>query len=205
MTQALTLFGRAVRTWWREFPFLLVLNIIWLLAQATVVLGPPTTAALYLVAGRVLDGEVVDFGDLWRAWRQLAGRAWVWGAAQLVVYGVLGFNFWAYARGSGLLVLTLRYAWALLVFAWFTLNLYYWPLNLVQVDHRFSTTLSNAAKMALLNLNFTLAYGLCCLVFVVASVLSGALLGAVMMSWLALWGTLAVRGRLVPAAGNVER
>jgi hypothetical protein len=199
------LFGRALARWWREFPFLLALNLIWLLAQATIVLGPPTTAAVYQIAGQVVDGELVDFGDLWRGWRQLAGRAWVWGLAQLAVYGVLGFNFWAYGRGAGVLVLTLRYAWAILLVGWFTLNLYYWPLNLMQRDQRFGTTLSNTVKMALLNPGFTLAYGLCSAALVAVSVLSGVLLGAVLMSWLALWGTLVVRSRLALTERKIER
>jgi uncharacterized membrane protein YesL len=196
MFQPIRLLGRAIRAWWAEFAFLLVLNLLWLLAQLTVVFGPPATAALYAVAGRVIDRELIGFADFWRAGKETFRRAWVWAAAQILVYGVLGFNLWAYRSGAGVFVLALRYAWALLAMVWFTLNLYYWPLNLAQADQRFLTTLTNAAKMALLNLDFTLAYALCSLVFVALSVLSGVLLGAVLGIWLALWGTLAVRERL---------
>ncbi len=192
----LVLFGRAIRAWWDEFVFLLVLNLIWLLAQLTVVLGPPATLGLYAVARRVLDHDLVGFGDFWQAGRDGFGRAWSWGAAQLVVYGVLGFNLLVYGRRPGAGFLALRYTWTLLLLAWFALNLYYWPLNLAQSDRRFSTTLNNAAKMALLNPGFTIAYALIALLFVAVSVLSGMLLGTVMGTWLALWGTLVVRDRL---------
>jgi len=190
------LFARAIRAWWGEFLFLLVLNFIWLLAQLTVLFGPPATVALYVVARQILDGELVGFGDFWRALRGGFGRAWVWGAAQLLVYGVLGFNLLFYAGRPGVGFLALRYAWTLLALAWFALNLYYWPLNLAQTDRRFVTTLSNAAKMAALNPGFTVAYALFALFVIAISVLSGLLLGAVLGTWLALWSTLAVRDLL---------
>ncbi len=196
MLYTFVLFSRAVRAWWDDFLFLLVINLIWLLAQLTIVLGPPATLGLYVVAQKVLNRELVGFGDFWQAVRGRFGRAWSWGAAQLVVYGVLGFNLLAYGNRSGVGFLALRYAWVLLLLAWFSLNLYYWPLNLAQSDRRFITTLSNAAKMVLLNPGFTFAYALTTLLFVTISVFSGILLGAVLGIWLALWGTLVVQDRL---------
>jgi len=121
------------------------------------------------------------------------GRAWVWGAAQLLVDGVLGFNLMFSAGRPGVGFLALRYAWTSLALVWFALNLYYWPLNLAQTDRRFFTTLSNAAKMALLNPGFTIAYTLMAFLFIAGSTVSGILLGAVLGVWLTLWGTLVVR------------
>ncbi len=118
------------------------------------------------------------------------------GLLQLLVYGVLGFNLAAYAGREGVGILALRYAWTLMAFAWFAVNLYFWPLHFEQTDRRLVTTLSNAAKMALLNANLTLICALLALAFIVASILSGLLLGAVLGTWLALWTTLLVRGFL---------
>jgi len=196
MFRPFQLLWQAIRAWWDEFVFLLVLNFIWLLAQLTVVLGPPATLGLYAVARRVLDHELVGFGDFWRAGRDGFGRAWIWGAAQLAVCGVLGFNLLVYGNRPGVGFLALRYAWTLLLLAWFALNLYYWPLNLAQSDQRFLTTIGNAARMALINPGFTIAYALIALLFAAISVLSGVLLGTVLGAWLALWGTLVVRDRL---------
>ena len=193
----LGLFWSAVRAWWEEFIFLLALNFIWVLAQLTVVLGPPTTAALYVIGQRVIDHELVGFGDLWQVWREYFMSAWVWGAAQLVVYGILGYNLMYFAGQEGVIFLSLRYAWTLLLLTWYVINLYYWPLNLAQTDQRFIITLGNAAKMALLNPGFTIAYALLAMFFIAGSILSGILLGTVMGVWLALWGTLVVQDRLV--------
>jgi len=189
----LKLFARAIGLWWREFAFLLVLNLLWLLAQVTVVLGPPATAALVAVAGRVADGNLTDFGDFWGALRANFVAAWRWGLAQWLAYGVLGFNLVAYADREGVGILALRYAWTLLAFAWFAVNLYFWPLHFEQADRRFATTLGNAVKMALLNADLTLICALVALAFIAASVLSGFLLGAVLGTWLALWTSLVVR------------
>ena len=76
---------------------------------------------------------------------------------------------------------------------WFAVNLYYWPLNHAQADKRFTTTLGNAAKMALLNPGATIIYTLLALALIVSSTLSGLLLGTVLGAWLALWGVLVVR------------
>jgi uncharacterized membrane protein YesL len=208
MADSIRLFVGALRLWWRELLFLLVLNVLWLVAQLTVVLGPPMTVSVYVVARKVMEGDLIDFKDVISAVRQHLAASWAWGALQIVVYGVLGFNLFFYARAEGQLVLILRYAWTLLLLAWFTLNLYYWPLYLAQEDRRVATTLSNAGKMILLNPGFTLIYSLLALILVAVSIFSGLLLGAVMMVWLALWGNLVVANRLDarrPGTGNHGR
>ncbi len=196
MLKLFILFWLAIRAWWGELLFLLALNFIWLLAQLTVILGPPSTVALYTVAQRVLDKDIVDFGDFWQALKENFGRSWIWGAAQIVIYLVLVYNLFFYAGKEGVVYLALRYAWTLLLLFWFAINLYYWPLYLAQTDRRFTTTLSNAAKMALINPGYTIAYSLLALLFIVGSMISGLLLGAVMGVWLALWGTRVVQDRM---------
>ena len=196
MLQTLKLFGLAIRKWWKEFLFLLALNFLWLLAQMTVILGPPSTAALYIVTQHVLDGSIVGFGDFWRAIKGNFVNSWIWGAAQIIVYSVLVYNLFFYWGKEGVYFLALRYAWTFLALTWFTINLYYWPLYLAQVDKRFTTTLTNAIKMVLLNPGYTIFYSLLALIFIVVSVFSGLLLGAVMAVWIALWGTLVVQDRL---------
>ena len=190
------LFARAIALWWREFAFLLLLNFIWLLAQVTIVLGPPATAALAAIAGRVADGELIDFSDFWRPLRANFGAAWVWGLAQWALYGVLGYNLVAYAGVQSTGILALRYAWTVMAVAWFAVNLYFWPLHFAQEDRRFTTTLGNALKMALLHPGFTTLYALLALLLIAAFTLTGILLGAVLGVWLSLWGTLVGRYHL---------
>lgn len=192
----LRLLARAIGLWWHEFALLVVLNFIWLVCQATVVLGAPATAALVYVARRVADGELIDLGDFWQGIRENFGPALKWGIAQVVVYGVLGFNLWFYAGRTGLAVLSLRYAWTIMALIWFAFNLYFWPLHFEQADRRFRTTLSNSAKMALLNANETIVYTIAALLLIALCGATGALLGFVLGAWLSLWGVLVVRVNL---------
>jgi uncharacterized membrane protein YesL len=192
----LRLLSRAIGLWWREFAFLVVLNFIWLICQLTVILGAPATAALVYVARRVADGELIGLDDFLQGMRENFGAALKWGIAQIIVYGVLVFNLWFYAGQTGLVVLSLRYAWTIMALIWFAINLYFWPLHFEQADRRFRTTLSNSAKMALLNPNETIVYALAALLLIVICVATGALFGFVLATWLSLWGVLDVRTNL---------
>ena len=156
MFTPLRLLPRAIRLWWREFAFLMLLNFIWLVCQLTIVLGGPATAALVYVARRVADRELVGLDDFWHGLRHNFTAGLKWSLAQILVYGVLAFNLWFYAGQSGLAVLSLRYAWTIMALIWFAINLYYWPLHFEQADRRFRTTLANATKMAFLNPNATI-------------------------------------------------
>lgn len=205
MIVPLRLLPRAIGLWWREFAFLVMLNVIWLICQATVVLGGPATAALVYVAHRVVDGELIGLDDFWQGLRENFTAGLKWALAQLIVYGVLGFNLWFYAGRSGVAVLTLRYAWTIMALLWFAINLYFWPMHFEQADQRFRTTLSNAAKMAFLNPNATIVYALAALALVVICVGSGALLGFVLGAWLSLWGVLVVRENLQEAVRARKR
>lgn len=192
----LKLLLRAISLWWREFAFLVLLNFIWLVCQVTIVLGAPATAALVYVARRVIDGELIDLGDFWYGLRENFAAGLKWGIAQVLVYGVLAFNLWYYGGRSGLIALSLRYAWTIMALIWFAINLHFWPLHFEQIDRRFRTTLGNASKMALLNPNQTIVYTLAALVLIGFCAGTGALLGFVLGAWLSIWGVLVVRVNL---------
>lgn len=204
MSRILVFFGRAIKLWWGEFLFLLLLNVVWLVAQLTIVFGPPATAALYVVAQKVVDRELVGFKDFWQAMRQHFGVSWLWGAAQIIVYGVLIFNMAFYGGREAVIYLSLRYAWTLLLFFWFAINLYFWPLYLAQTEQRFGSSLGNASKMFLVNPGYTVLFALLALALVTISTLSGLLLGAALGTWLTLWSLLVVQDRL-DKAGPMAR
>jgi uncharacterized membrane protein YesL len=189
----LRLLPRAIRLWWREFAFLIVLNFIWLLCQLTVVLGGPATAGLVYIGRRVVDGELIGLDDFWHGVKRNFAAGLRWMLLQVLVYGVLGFNLWFYAGREGVAVLSLRYAWTIMGLVWFAINLYYWPLHFEQADRRFRTTLSNATKMAFLNPNATILYTVAALLLIVVCVGTGVLLGFALGAWLSLWGGLVVR------------
>jgi uncharacterized membrane protein YesL len=199
------LLPRAIGLWWREFLFLVLLNFIWLLCQLTIVLGGPATASLVYVARRVADGELIGLDDFGQGIRENFAAGLKWTIAQLLVYGVLGFNLWFYAGRQGLAALALRYAWTIMALLWFAINLYFWPLYLEQADQRFRTTISNATKMAFLNPNETIIYTIAAPLLIALCAATGALLGFVLGAWLSLWGVLIVRANLAEAVRTSER
>jgi uncharacterized membrane protein YesL len=201
----LRLLPRALGLWRREFLFLILLNFIWLLCQLTIVLGGPATAALVYVSRRVADHELIGLDDFWQGVRENFSAGLKWTIAQLLVYGVLGFNLWFYAGRQGLAALALRYAWTIMAFVWFAINLYFWPFHFEQVDHRFRTTIGNATKMAFLSPNETIIYAVAALALVGLSIGTGVLLGFVLGAWLSLWGVLMVRANLAETIGSSDR
>src|SRR5439155_18239503 len=96
MLEAFKVVGRAFAAWWGEWPLLMLLNLAWLALQIPIVTGPPATAAMYAMARRVADGEVVGPRQAWHSLRAMFWPAWGWGAVNLVLAVVVIGNFAAY-------------------------------------------------------------------------------------------------------------
>ena len=192
MTDALRVVGRAMRLWWDELPLLTVLNLVWLALQIPIVTGPPATAAMYVVAQRLADGEMVGAREAWRALRQMLGPAWVWGAANVVIVAVVCFNFAEFGAAPGLGWAALRLAWGVIATLWFAVNLFYWPFWLAQTDRRLTITLRNALVLYLKAPAFGLTLLVGCAVLIVVGVGITLPLAVALMAWLALIGVVAV-------------
>jgi uncharacterized membrane protein YesL len=190
--RALGIAGRAVQLWWQHLGQLALFNAAWLALQVPIITGPPATAAMYVLARRVVDGELLDLRDGWQALRQMWWPAWRWGLVNGVVLAALIGNFWAYQAFTGWGWTALRLAWGVAGVLWLTVNLFYWPFWLAQADRRMTVTLRNGlvtvAKAPVLSLTLLAL----CALLVTISVLVTLPLAAALMAWLALIGTLAV-------------
>ena len=192
MRRGLSVIGLAFRLWWREVALLTALNLAWLALQIPIVTGPAATAAMYSVARRLADDEVLLPRHAWDALRQMLAPAWRWGAVNLLIVLALVVNFTTYASAGGWLWSGLRFVWGILALLWFALNLFYWPFWLAQSDQRLVTTLRNCLLLYVRAPAFGLTVLSVCLVLVVAGVLLTLPLAAGLMAWLALIGVLAV-------------
>jgi uncharacterized membrane protein YesL len=192
MFEALRVVGRAFGLWWRELLLLTVFNLAWLALQIPIVTGPAATAAMYVLARRIADGELIGLRDAWLSLRQMFWPALGWGVLNLVMAAVVSFNFAVYGAAPGLAWAALRLAWGTIATLWFAVNLFYWPFWLAETDRRLGITLRNGLLLYLKAPGFGLVLLLVCGALIAASVLTTLPLAMALMSWLALIGVLAV-------------
>jgi hypothetical protein len=198
MTRAFSIIGRAFRLWWSEFMQLIFFNLLWLVLQIPIVTGPPATAAMYVIAHRLADGEFIEPRHGLDALRRMWVPAWVWGVINLVIVGVLVGNFWLYQSATGWLWTGLRLMWGIIALGWFAVNLFYWPFWLAQDQHSPQLTFRNSFLFLAKQPGLALTLVLFSAFLSVVSVLTTLPFAAALMSWLALIGVLAVEEALHP-------
>lgn len=175
MDKPLSIIGRALRSYWEEGFNLLLINLLWFLAQLLVIPGPPATAALFAVTNHVAHGGFARLAGFWDAFRQFFGPAWKWGIINLVAIFILGYAALFY--GSGVLdsvgpLLSLL-MWFLLG-SWLFLQLFAFPMWLEQSDRRIGLALRNALVMLAQQIRLA----------VMALVLAGIAVGLTAAFWL---------------------
>jgi len=200
VVRALSVAARAFRLWWQEMYLLIFFNLVWLTCQVLIVPGPPATAAMYLIARRVADDELIELRHGWEALRQMFLPAWKWGAVNLLMLIVLGANFVGYRMQTGLGWTMLRVVWGTIALAWFAMNLFYWPFWLAQSDRRLLTTYRNSALMLMKKPALGMTLMLVSALVILISVAVTLPFAAALMTWLALLGVLAVDEALRPDA-----
>jgi hypothetical protein len=198
MTRAFSIIGQVFRLWWREFMLLIFFNLIWLALQIPIVTGPPATAAMYVIARQLADGELIEPRHGLNALRRMFAPAWVWGALNLLIVGAVAGNFWFYQSATGWLWIGLRLVWGVIALGWFAINLFYWPFWLVQEQHSLGLTFRNSFLFLAKRPGLALTLMLMSALLIVVSVLTTLPLATALMAWLALIGVLAVEEALHP-------
>jgi uncharacterized membrane protein YesL len=194
MIHALIVTARAFGLWWHDFVLFIFFNLSWLLLQLPIVTGPPATAAMYVIARRAADHELLDPRQGWHALRQMLVPAWKWGLVNLVIVVTVVGNFYFYQNNVGTVWTILRLVWGAIAVVWFALNLFYWPFWLAQreSDQKVLTTFRNSAVLLLKAPIFALTLVVLCALLIYTSLLLAIPLGAALMAWIALIGIVAV-------------
>jgi len=198
MTRAFSIVGHAFRLWWSEFLLLIFFNLAWLALQIPIVTGPPATAAMYVIARQLADGEFIGPRHGLDALRRMLGPAWVWGAINLIIIGALVGNFWFYQSAIGWYWTALRLLWGVIALGWFAVNLFYWPFWLAQEQRSLRITLRNSFLFLAKRPGFALTLMLISLLLIAVSVITTLPFAAALMAWLSLIGVLAVEEALHP-------
>jgi len=177
---------------------LIFFNLIWLALQIPIVTGPPATAAMYVIARQLADGELIEPRHGLNALRRMFAPAWVWGALNLLIVGAVAGNFWFYQSATGWLWIGLRLVWGVIALGWFAINLFYWPFWLIQEQHSLGLTFRNSFLFLAKRPGLALTLMLMSALLIVVSVLTTLPLATALMAWLALIGVLAVEEALHP-------
>lgn len=94
---SLRVIGRSFVDWWDGWLDTVVMTLVWVVAQVTVILGPPATFGVYYVIhDMVVDGQAQGIPGMIRGARMYFGKAWLWGLINLLVVGILVINIYFY-------------------------------------------------------------------------------------------------------------
>jgi hypothetical protein len=198
MDKPLKLIGKALRAYWDEAFTLMVLNLIWLVAQVLIIPGPAATAALFYVTHRVARGQFARLSDFWGAFNRFFLSSWKWGAPNLLVVLVLGYAAYFYALGP----FPQPYAFVLmclnlvLLAGWLFLQLFALPFWVDQADQRVGLALRNAVVMLAHNLRLAALVLAIMIALLALTVAFWILLGMVTVALLAMVGNTAVAAQL---------
>jgi uncharacterized membrane protein YesL len=196
MIRAFRLTGRAIALWYDELFVLMILNLAWFLLQLPIVTAPAATAAMYVVAKKVVEKDYLELRSILPDLQRMFFPGITWGFANMLVIGVIVINFITYQDASGWTWGILRIVWGLVVLLWLGANLFYWPFWLAQTDRRLVTTYRNSFILLLKKPGLTLPLLAISITLAVVGTILIVPLVMVLISWIALIGVLAVEEAL---------
>ncbi|MCX6019209.1 MAG: hypothetical protein NTZ50_12065 [Chloroflexi bacterium] len=159
---AFRVFGRALRGIWDDVLPLGVMNLLTILCQITVVLGPPSMAALHAMCQRAVDGYAIKTEEYFRAMRQYFVRAWIFALPALVVNTLIVWNIAFYAGFQQEWAIWVQGAWLAALLFWNAIQFYMFPFLVAQEDKHWRVALRNSVITAGANPLFTLILLILC-------------------------------------------
>jgi hypothetical protein len=166
MQMALKILGRAFVDVWQELWTILIVQLLFLLGQLLIILGPPVTVALFYYGNRIAHAELATERDFLRAIRQYWKPAWRWGGLNLLVIGVLAGDYFLTGRWSANPDLTsfLQGLYAILLTFWLVLQMFALPFLFEQQQPSVLQALRNATIF--IRRNFIFVSSLCLLLVI---------------------------------------
>jgi hypothetical protein len=188
---AFNILGRAFRDVWQELWTILIVQLLFLLGQLLIILGPPVTVALFYYGNRIAHAELATERDFLRAIRQYWKPAWRWGGLNLLVIGVLAGDYFLTGRWSANpeLASFLQGLYAILLTFWLVLQMFALPFLFEQEQPSVLQALRNATIFIRRN-------------FIFVSLLSLLLVISLAVGMLAFMLTFVFGAALIAFAGN---
>lgn len=166
--------GRSAVDWWDSWIDMVVITLLWFVAQLTVILGPPATFGYYYVIQQMLNGESLGARGLIQGARRFFGKSWQWGALNLLAVLVLAYNFQFYGSIKASWGLYLQVLTGMVIFLYMSTTFYGLAYFMALEQHSLRIALKNGFLT-------TLAAPLYSLILFVFSLLVGALSGLLVL------------------------
>jgi len=153
--RAFVLLGRMGRLLWEDAFTFILCNIFWLLLCLPVVTAPASFAALYYVAEMASRGKGIHAHDFWDGFRQYLGKGSLLGLIDLGLIVVLAVNLFFYSQLQSSLGSIVCVAWGVLAVFWAMVQVYLFPMLVVQIEPKIGWALRNAVMLSAAQPAFT--------------------------------------------------
>jgi uncharacterized membrane protein YesL len=152
----LKVFGRSAVDWYDSWLDMTLIGMIWLAAQATVILGPAATFGVcYVTSSMVRSGESLGVKGLFEGARKYFLKATAWGALNWLVAVISVVNFIFYMNVESTFGYIARVLIAVLTLLWLMTQFYTVPFLLAQEQENLFLALRNGFYMTLASLPYT--------------------------------------------------
>lgn len=119
--------GRSAVDWWDAWLDCVLITMVWLVAQISIVLGPPATFGVYYVINNLLSGESQGPRGVITGMRLYFGKAWIWGGINLLSLAIVYVNVVFYQQWENPAALFLRPVVILIAVMWYVTQFYALP------------------------------------------------------------------------------
>lgn len=137
-------------TMWDEFWIVWLSNLFWLLLLVPVITIPLAFAGLYACAHEIVHGESPGWRCFFTGIKRNLGASLRWALANAFALFIIGFYMWFFrtqmdhATNQSSTLVGISVA---ITFLWWILNMYTFPLMLVQAKPSYLNALRNSAVM----------------------------------------------------------
>jgi uncharacterized membrane protein YesL len=185
---AFRVIGRAFVDWWDGWLDMVLTIVVWILAQVTIIFGPPATFGLYYVAYEMTNGQAFGVRGLIGGAKKYFWKAWLWGLLNLLAAAILAANYSFYGAVKTAWAPYLQVLVMMLGILWYCTQFYALPYFMEQETKSLFIAMRNGFLTTLAAPFFTF------LIMTLAIIVIGLSIGFVLPLFLGLPGLIPFLG-----------